>query len=233
REYTDPGTGRRTFTTVLLDVTGHGIAAALTVNRLVGELERSFAMNPAVTCDEIMAAVNSYAYYTLANHAIFVTGVASSICDCGDGTWELCFASAGHPTAFLRRASGQCETLESTTMMLGVLPPEVFDPASTICQFEAGDVLVIYTDGASEASRPEGGMMGIEGVQRLVQNVGDDSEDPTNWPDRMIRHVARWRNAPPDDDTLIAVLYRPLHAELEDVAEPAQQRVAAQYAEAM
>ena len=32
-------------TMVLLDVTGHGVAAALTVNRLVGELERIFAEN--------------------------------------------------------------------------------------------------------------------------------------------------------------------------------------------
>ena len=204
---------------ILLDVTGHGIAAALTVNRLVGELERCFAMNPAIDCDEIMNALNSYAYYTLASHSIYVTGVACSVCDCGDGIWKLCYANAGHPTGFLRRADRSCEPMESTCMMLGVLPPEAFDPSSVDTHFEAGDSLVVYTDGASEASSPTAGMMGIKGVRDLVSNIGQDHEDQANWPFQMIRSVARWRNAPPDDDTLIAVIYRPLQSDVEVVEE--------------
>ena len=219
REYIDPETGRETFTTVLLDVTGHGIAAALTVNRLVGELERCFAMNPAINCDEIMNAINSYVYYTLASHSIYVTGVACSVCDCGNDNWTLCYANAGHPTGFLRRAGGTCEPMESTGMMLGVLPPEIFDPASVETDFHAGDALVVYTDGASEAGNPLQGMMGISGVRDLVIQVGESLQDRAHWPIQMIRSVARYRNAPPDDDTLIAVIYRPVHVEAEPVRE--------------
>lgn len=60
---------------VVLDVSGHGIAAALTVSRLVGELERIFGENSAASPAEVMQALNRYASLTLMRHSMFVTGV--------------------------------------------------------------------------------------------------------------------------------------------------------------
>ena len=221
-------------TIILLDVTGHGIAAAMTVARLVGELERLFAERPDLGPAGVMRALNRYAYLTLANHSVFVTGVAASVeCDPeSPDVWcephRLRFTSAGHPTAFVRRRGGAIEPLESDTTMLGVLPPEAFDAAEKTLELGPGDALVAYTDGAAEAADEEGRMLGIAGVRRLVEEAADEesAEDdaPSRWPDRLIRRVAAHRNAPPDDDTLIATIYRPASAPA--TTEPELARVA-------
>lgn len=214
-------------TMVLLDVTGHGIAAALTVNRLVGELERLFAERPDIGCAEVMAQLNRYVYLTLATHGVFVTGLALCV-ECGpmrNGAWRdpyrVTISNAGHPPAFLRRIDGSTQPLESGSTMLGVLPPEAYDAEEESLELQPGEAIVAYTDGAAEATNDDGRMIGIDGVRRLVERVAREpigreglsgptrEVDGFHWPDRLIRRVAAHRGGPPDDDTLIAVVYRP------------------------
>ena len=222
-------TPEQRHTMVLLDVTGHGIAAALTVNRLVGELERLFAERPNISCGDVMAQLNRYVYLTLAKHGVFITGLALCV-ECEpdhDGLWcephTVSICNAGHPTSFLRRADGSTLSLESDCTMLGVLPPEIFDAEQRTLELKPGEAIVVYTDGANEAANPDGKMLGIQGFRRMIEKVGrepigDESMpgqpkerdvDAFEWPDRLIRKVAAHRDAPPDDDTLIAVVYRP------------------------
>src|SRR5262249_4586108 len=54
--------GVQSLSLVVLDVTGHGIAAALTVNRIVGELERLFIDDPDAPPGKALAALNRYVY---------------------------------------------------------------------------------------------------------------------------------------------------------------------------
>lgn len=204
-------------TMILLDVTGHGIAAALTVNRLVGELERIFAETSDVGAGELMAALNRYVYLTLATHGVFVTGVAISSDVSGAENraayyrdpHKIAYASAGHPPAFVRRADGRMETLDRGATMLGVLPPEAYDSEETGFHLHPGDAIVAYTDGAIEARNVDDEMIGIDGVRDLIGAIARETADPVHWPEQLIRRVAAWRNAPPADDTLIAVIYRP------------------------
>lgn len=204
-------------TLVLLDVTGHGIAAALTVNRLVGELERIFAETPQIGTGALIGALNRYVFLTLATHGVFVTGVAISVdttehANCAAAFRDphaITFASAGHPSAFLRRADGRIESLESNSTMLGVLPPEQYHPEEKVFRLRPGEAIVAYTDGALEARNLEDDMIGIEGVRDLVSEIARTSADPFHWPEQIIRRVAAWRSAPPLDDTLIACVYRP------------------------
>ena len=199
-------------TLVVLDVTGHGVAAALTVNRLVGELERVFAERPGAGPCDVIAALNRYVYLTLATHDVYVTGLALRV-DAGDDeqAWAVRFCSAGHPTAFVRRSGWSVEPLESTTTMLGVLPPEMFEADETSLCLAEGEALVTYTDGLAEARRDagRGEMIGIAGVREMVGDLSRE-KDPQRWPEAMLRRLTAERDAPPEDDTLIAVIHRPV-----------------------
>ena len=112
------GDGGDGLNVVLIDVTGHGIPAALTVNRLHGELERIFAEDPLIPPGEVLALLNRYVHLTLAPHSIYGTAVCVRI-DPGSGKLE--FASGGHPPAFLRGVDGTLERLDSTSFVLGAL----------------------------------------------------------------------------------------------------------------
>lgn len=192
---------------VLLDVTGHGIAAALTVNRLVGELERLFAECERAGPGEVLSALNEYVYYTMARHDIYVTAIAMQL---ETRINRLIYASAGQPPAYLVSRGGNVTPLASTTLLLGVVEGKQFVPDATEVPMGPGDAVVAYTDGASETMRDgSGDMLGMRGIRALVEEIARELPDPAVWPNELMRRVAGYRNAPPADDTLIVALYRP------------------------
>ena len=191
---------------VVLDVTGHGIAAALTVNRIVGELERTFIENPDAPPGKVLSVLNRYVYSTLSKHDLYVTAICLRV-DSERDTLE--YASGGHPTAFLRRADGSIQVLESTAALLGILDESNYHPEPASMPFAPGDAVVAYTDGAAEARNHSDVQLGIRGVKDLLAKVAGDGRTPPDWPGEVMQRILAYRGAPPDDDTLIATLFRP------------------------
>lgn len=190
---------------LLLDVTGHGIPAALTVNRLYGEFERLFAENPSIQPGHLIASLNRYVFLTLADHSLYVTAVAVRF-DPGAGTVQ--YASAGHPPAFLRTSEGRIEQVDSTTFLLGAVEPDDFDPAEITLPFRLGDTLLLYTDGAMETKNELGRNLGVEGLLRATAARKEPRPTPGTWPDYLLDIVERYRSGPITDDTLIVELSR-------------------------
>ncbi|MCC6428570.1 MAG: serine/threonine-protein phosphatase [Phycisphaerales bacterium] len=197
----------RTLSVVLMDVTGHGIPAALTVNRLHGELERVFAEDPEILPGEVLRLLNRYVHLTLATHSVFVTALCLKV-DTRHNTVQ--YASGGHPPAFIRTVDGKIHELSSTTYVLGACGGEEFDSEQKTLRFGPGDALIAYTDGAIEARNRMGKMMGIKGVQQLV--AFGNTQPHGSWC-RTLRHaVESHRYGPPADDTLVVEIARGLQA---------------------
>ncbi len=182
---------------VVLDVTGHGIAAALTVNRLHGELERIYAERPDTAPGEALGLLNRYVHLTLAAHSIYATALCVRI-DPARAVLE--YASGGHPPAFLRAVDGTLHELESTALVLGAAPAESFETDSHERPFGPGDSLIAYTDGAIEAPARDGSMLRIEGMRRLIAGAAPRQGA---WPQHILDAVKRHRYGPAADDTLI------------------------------
>lgn len=197
------GPGAGTMSVVLIDVTGHGIPAALTVNRLHGELERVFAENHDVGPGEVLRLLNRYVHLTLATHSVYVTALCLRV---DPATDTLEYASGGHPPAFLRAVDGTIDQLDSTAFVLGACAGEDFEPEPRSLRFGPGDTLVAYTDGAIEARDSGGRMLGINGLRRLIAAGRPES----GWAVGVLRAVEQHRKGPPDDDTLVIELHRPV-----------------------
>ncbi|MBU6414190.1 MAG: SpoIIE family protein phosphatase [Planctomycetes bacterium] len=191
---------------VVLDVTGHGIPAALTVNRLHGELERIFAEHPAIGPHDLLHMLNRYVHLTLSSHWVYVTALCIKA-DSRDSTVE--YASAGHPPAFLYTADGRLEELESTAMILGACGPDEFDAHAKTFPFGLGDRIIAYTDGAFECRDRNGQQLRISGIRRLLARGPGEAK---SWPESIIRAVADFRHGPPPDDTLVIEISRPVSA---------------------
>lgn len=203
--------GGEQLSLVVLDVTGHGIAAALTVNRLHGELERVFAEAPDVAPGEVLRLLNRYIHLTLATHSVYVTAFCARI---DTDTDVLEFASGGHPPAYIRGVDGTVHELPATALVLGVCADADFDPDPAERPFMPGDVLIAYTDGAIEARNAEGRPLMLRGLQSIV--AGADTEPDESWAHRIIGVVDSFRHGPVQDDTLVIELSRSVH----DVARP-------------
>jgi len=195
--------GEGGLSAVLIDVTGHGIPAALTVNRLHGELERLFAEDRGIGAGEVLRLLNRYVHLTLATHSVYVTAFCARVT--ADG---LEYASGGHPPAFVKTVDGRVEQLDSTAFVLGACADRDFDPGACRVEFGPGDAVIVYTDGATEARDRTGAMLGIAGLQRVI--AGSRPERPGDWPELILGRVEAHRFGPPADDTLVIEVHRPL-----------------------
>ena len=79
---------------------------------------------------------------------------------------RLRFANCGHLPALLLRHEGAMERLNSTSTVLGLF--REWECISEQTVFQAGDLLVLYTDGLSEATDEAGEEFGEE---RLIEAI--------------------------------------------------------------
>lgn len=200
-----PGRALPLTNIALIDVTGHGIGAALTVNRLHGEIDRQFGENPAAAPGEILTGLNKYLHHTLATHSVYATALVVQI-DPNSST--LTWASAGHPPAFLRTIDGRIDRVESTTFVLGACHGDDFQHDQRLTRFAEGDTLIAYTDGAIEARNAAGKMLNVAGMERLIASLAPDADG--GWSSAILRSVDQFRSGPPEDDTLVVEIWRPV-----------------------
>jgi sigma-B regulation protein RsbU (phosphoserine phosphatase) len=67
-------------------------------------------------------------------------------------TGDLAFANAGHNPPIIMRASGEAQMLEGGGPVLGILPTAIYREQHA--HLEEGDMLVLYSDGVTEANNP-------------------------------------------------------------------------------
>ena len=180
------------------DVSGHGIGSALVANRVYTEIidliqrGTEFAAMLQQLNRFVLQSFSGQFYFTLA--AVRLNG---------DGR-TLVFAGAGHPPAMIARPGEQPRLLESQSRALGLLEEAVNGDATTQIQLQAGDRVVIYTDGFSECLNPQEQELGIDGLSRIV---GEASEQPLPEMKRAILDsIDAWQNGPPADDRALIVV---------------------------
>lgn len=194
---------------VLVDVSGHGVAAALAVNRLHGELVRLCAAAEqagrpeALSAGDLIAGLNAYVFLTLAPQAVFATAVCVRI-DPGPGPDAVAvqWCNAGHPPAFLRSRAGAVHRLGPTTTMLGVLDPDTYEPAAQSMPAFPGDLVLLYTDGLPETRDATGRELGLSRLEAIVRGSLSDSLAPP-LATRLTAAAAAHRAGRQTDDTLV------------------------------
>ena len=98
------------------------------------------------------------------------------------------YSSAGHPPAFVVRASQRIESLPTGGLMLGFMDaPYPQDTAA----FAPGDRLVLYTDGLIEAAAPHSGeFFGDRELPRALRE--GISLDTNAFADMLLRRAKDW-----------------------------------------
>lgn len=153
--------GPSAVTGVLADVSGKGISAALLSSLVQGALQmecRSGASLP-----QMMDRINRYLCEKSQSNR-FVTLFLFTVDAEGRGE----FISAGHNPAYLYRAgSGQVEALSARDLILGAFDFATY--SSLPLSMGPGDILVVYSDGITEAMNPRDQMFGEESLIELIR----------------------------------------------------------------
>jgi len=149
------------------DVSGKGTAAALLMSSLHAAIHAQTGSHDTLV--ETISAVNKYLAENIPPNR-FVTLFYAEL-DPESGT--LSFLNAGHNPPLIVHAAGTVEQLAAGGLPLGIRPNAEYREGRT--QLQLGDVLVIYSDGVTEAASPSGEEFGPTRLYEVVQRNVDAS----------------------------------------------------------
>jgi phosphoserine phosphatase RsbU/P len=182
---------------VMADVSGKGISAALFM-----ALSRTLLHVSGGTASDPTAAVRQ------ANQWIYEDGRSSMFVTVFYGVLDpagmrFCYVNAGHNPPLLVRGDGVQELMGSRGIALGVVPDVSI--AATTLDLRHGDILVLYTDGVTEAFNDQNEAFGEE---RLRVFVRVNREKPAREIlEELVAEIRRFTGAAAqsDDITLVVV----------------------------
>jgi sigma-B regulation protein RsbU (phosphoserine phosphatase) len=184
------------FDALLADVSGKGVSASLLSSLVLGCMR--LQLRTGCPLAEAMGALNQLLLDTAPDR--FVTMFVIHLDRTGRGQ----FISAGHNPAYIyRSASDRLEEIPSNCMLVGA-----FDFATFQCgpiTLHSGDVLLIYSDGLSEAENTDGDMLGEDVVRQIVQRSGPKGAEKVK--SDLLKEVERFTGgrAQSDDITLVTI----------------------------
>ena len=200
------------FGLYIADASGHGVSSAMLTVFL------KHAMQSAVRTEEtgavrapgdVLCRLNQIIISEAFGQGVFVSMIYL-VLDVNTGL--AIYSDAGHPPALVRCADGgqdrfcAIERWHRPAPVLGVNPAVRYSDGE--CTFSRGDLLVLYTDGITEARDPEGAFFGEERLRRIVAESGPHADQVS---DVVQRALAAFQEGCPrtDDATLVVLAFEP------------------------
>ena len=181
---------------LVADVSGHGVPAALVASmvKLAFSTFADHAHDPA----RLLTAMNRVLSRQLAQG--FVTAVYAVI---DTEHWTVTSANAGHPPLLIGRADHTVDAADGHGLVLGFVPEAAY--TSTELPLHPGDLIILYTDGVTEAVNPSGEFFDPDRVKRWVRT--HDTHEPGAFLDSAMHELTAWRGRRSgfDDDITLLV----------------------------
>ncbi len=151
------------------DICGKGLAAGMWTTHLVGLVGARIAVT--TTLEGIVAGVNR----DICLLKSFMPLASLFIAKLDPITGLVRYCSAGHPPAFLLRASGKLELLSEGGMLLGVIAAAPYVCGSFV--LGEGDVLMVYSDGITESNNSAGEEFGYGRLEDQLRRAAGSAAD--------------------------------------------------------
>jgi serine phosphatase RsbU (regulator of sigma subunit) len=182
------------------DVSGKGTAAALLMSSLHAAVHAQADIHNSLA--KTIGAVNRYLVESIPANR-FVTLFYAEL-DPKSGA--LAFLNAGHNPPLIVHSGGTMEQLSAGGLPLGIMPTADFREGRT--QLHYGDVLVIYSDGVSEACNPAGEEFGPTRLYEVVARNMDASAGGIR--DRIESALTKFCQGTPATDDITLVICKRL-----------------------
>lgn len=196
-DYLDTG---QSFQFVVGDVAGHGISAALLMSSVRASLRQCYDSGDDIGA--VISDVNRHITRDVGDSGQFMTLFYLAI-DSDRKTIQ--WVRAGHdPGMLYRRTPDSIEALDGAGMALGV-DPEWSYSVQKAEGLQAGDIVLLGTDGIWEAFNGDGAMFGKEAVKKIIREQSDQPAGVIldSVFDAVASHIGETKIA--DDMTLIVV----------------------------
>jgi sigma-B regulation protein RsbU (phosphoserine phosphatase) len=180
------------------DVSGKGACAALLMANLQASLRT--AVGVGVRLADVVARINDLIYHNTPpeEYITFFVGI------CNPDSHRLAYVNAGHnPPLFLRR-DGSVESLHQGGVILGMAPNLRYEQATI--ELAPGELVLMYTDGVSEAMNASGEEFGEERMKAFLLKYR--ALDPQELLERLEAEVVAFRSSDEFEDDFTLLLAR-------------------------
>ena len=185
----------------IADVSDKGVPAALFMmsSRILMKGSAIGAMNPGTVLKEVnnlLSEENEKAMFVTAFYSVYTP-------DSGN----LHYANGGHNPPLIIHPDGATTLLPNTNgIALGVFPDLEFDESDI--RLSAGDLLVLYTDGVTEAMNADGEEFGMDRLEKVFSESRPDSTEAATSAIFDAVHDFAGETPQSDDITCITVLQK-------------------------
>lgn len=165
--------GRGHIAVFSIDVSGHGVAAAMLAARLSGIFASAFAEGGVLYARDLEQTepLGPQQMTEGLNHLLQATGLdhyftwACAGIDLRSGSVAL--VQAGHPHPLLLRADGSVERVGPGGLPVGLIANATWETEDF--DLQPGERLMLMTDGLTECRSPSGEELGDEGLMEIVR----------------------------------------------------------------
>lgn len=188
---------------VIGDATSKGMSAAVEALYVSGALRLGFQYQSKISV--LLSHVNKLLHRTFADDH-FISLFYAELTEGKNGL--VLYANCGHNNPILLRAETDTpEFLEATGQILGPFPEEAFKTESIMMR--PGDILLLYTDGITEATNEQGEFYGEERLARRLQE--QRTRSPKEITEGILKDVQTFSKMGKqlDDKTIVAIVRRP------------------------
>lgn len=194
------------------DVSGHGLGAGVIMLMIQSAVAALVAARPDITPCEVECAVNRVLYENIRTRMGRRDHATLSILRYHDDG-RVRFAGAHEDIIVYRAASGTVETFETPGTWVGAKKDVTSATVESTLQLAPNDVMVLYTDGITEAKRSgarQGEQFGIDRLTEAVRRAASSRASPSGVCDAIAEAVNQWTDkSEPFDDVSIVVMKHP------------------------
>lgn len=189
---------------VIGDVSGHGITPGLIM--MMAQTAHA-AVTACLDCDArtVVTRINEILYANVhnrlgENHFMTITALKYL----GNGIFEH---AGPHLRIILhRRKTGQCDLVPTTGVYLNFRKDISKSTKNAYLELAPGDIMVLYTDGLTEAENPDGELFDIHGLVDAVRRHA--AREPETMRDAIMDDVLAWCGGGREDDMTLLIVRR-------------------------
>lgn len=190
--------GHESVFLTLIDVTGHGITAALLVNRICSEIRN--LVREQREPSSILYLVNNFIFDAFDGMAMFLT-MFSGVLNIRERTFT--YAGSAHPAVILWQNQRESfAKLESQNIIIGYEKRAESRFTQEVIDVHPNDKILMYTDGIIEAEDDSGKQLGINGFINFFASIVNSSS-PDEILERVLSGIYGFSKNPIKDDVYL------------------------------
>lgn len=194
---------RDRLSVVIGDAASKGFRAAAQALYVAGALRMGILYHTKIS--SLISRVNALVHSTFSEEQ-FVSMFYAELAD--DQKGLLLYSNAGHNNPVLYHAKERrTESLEATGPILGPFPEERYRVENA--RMSPGDVLVMFTDGISEATNVEEQLYGERRIAEKVEKLAEES--PEAMCRAILEDVETYSQGSEDSDDMTVVVVKRVH----------------------